>query len=426
MKFVMMNTYPEYKLVQKCLRRIEEQLGWGDSASWHNDVFVELSDTIQQSTQVLLSPTTLKRVWGKVNYDSAPSISTLNTLAQFAGFLNWRDFKNKQSQKKTSFFARRISPNLGVIMGSAALMTLLFISLYSLTGKKEVVKPDYPQIEFKSRPITSGLPNSVVFDFDLTGVLSDSLLIQQYWDPTKTIKIKKDQKQATGQYYYPGYFRAKLLIDGEIIQEHDLFIKTEEWLGTIDYEPIPKYIEPSDFLSNTLSFSKKYIEEIKSSEQPLQSTFHFVNELPSISGDNFVIETAIRSIYNEKWAVCQKSSIVIVGTKSAYVIPFSIEGCVSEIGLMLSDVYLSGKEHDLSALGADFSEFRDLKIETENKKVRVFIDGKKVLSQAYDVSIGDVVGIRFRFIGAGEVDYLKIKDSKGMSAFGDMFTPLLN
>ena len=188
-----MNTYPEYKLVQKCLRRIETQLGWGDAATWHNDVFIELSEKIQQQTQVLLSPTTLKRVWGKVAYKNAPSISTLNTLAQFAGFLNWRDFKNHQSHQKPSFFTRRISPNLGVIMGSAAFMTLLFISFYSLTGKSEVLKPDYSKIEFSSRPITSGLPNSVVFDFDLEGVTSDSLLIQQYWDPTKSIKIRKDQ-----------------------------------------------------------------------------------------------------------------------------------------------------------------------------------------------------------------------------------------
>ena len=102
-----------------------------------------------------------------------------------------------------------------------------------------------------------------MFDFDLEGVQSDSIYIQQFWDITKTIKISTDQKQATGQYYYPGYFRAKLLIDGEIIKEHGLFIKTDDWLGTIDYNPIPKYIESKEFLSNQLSFSPAVINEIK-------------------------------------------------------------------------------------------------------------------------------------------------------------------
>ena len=138
-----------------------------------------------------------------------------------------------------------------------------------------------------------------------------------------------------------------------------------------------------------------------------------------------MIETAIRNSYRDKWGVCQKSSIVVLGTKSAYVVPFSIVGCVSEIGIMLSDTYLSGKEHDLSSLGADFSEFRNIKIETKNKEVRIFIDGSNVFSQRYTQSLGDVVGIRFRFLGVGEVDYLTIKDANGQNAFGKAFQPIL-
>ncbi|MGB5820903.1 MAG: hypothetical protein WBG90_15565, partial [Saonia sp.] len=75
-----MHTYSEHKLVQSCLLQIEEKLNWGSSSLWHNDVFVELSEVIHEKTQVLLSPTTLKRVWGRVDYKSDPSISTLNTL----------------------------------------------------------------------------------------------------------------------------------------------------------------------------------------------------------------------------------------------------------------------------------------------------------------------------------------------------------
>ena len=95
-----MSSYPEHRLVKACLLQIEEKLGWGNSAQWHNDVFIELSEIIQKETKTLLSTTTLKRVWGKVNYTNAPSISTLNTLSQFAGYTNWRDFKNKASVKK--------------------------------------------------------------------------------------------------------------------------------------------------------------------------------------------------------------------------------------------------------------------------------------------------------------------------------------
>ncbi|MFK7772036.1 MAG: hypothetical protein AB8F94_07845 [Saprospiraceae bacterium] len=397
----------DQKLIAKCLLEIEERLGWGNSTDWHNDVFIELSGAIQEHTKILLSPTTLKRVWGKVNYQSSPSINTLNTLAQFAGYLNWRDFKNKSEIEP-------IHPKLpkGKALGY---LTILFISLafFLLATRSNHQKKegfDFSKMEFSSRPITKGLPNSVVFDFDLKEVKSDSVYIQQFWDRTKTIKLKPNQTQATGQYYFPGYFRAKLLVDGDIKQEHDLFIKSEGWLGTIDYDPVPKYFEEKRVLKNNLVLPKNALEEIASSEQPLVSTFHFVDDLGEISGDNFLLETSFRNIYHDKWAVCSSTRLVILGTEGAMIIPFSIPGCVSEIGVMLNDVYLSGKENDLSMFGTDLSQFKNIEVHVENKNVTVSINDKNIYTGQYSDPIGNIVGIRYRFLGAGEVDFLKLRN----------------
>ncbi len=407
-----MKVDPEHKLVQKCLQEIEEKLGWGNSDQWHNDVFIELSEAIHENTSVLLSPTTLKRVWGKIAYNSAPSISTLNTLSQFAGYSNWRDYKNKSEVKKPSWIEQKVLQNMGVIVLAASIMTIAFISFYSMIGsqKEKVENIDLSKIKFSSKPITKGLPNSVVFDFDLDKVTSDSVYIQQYWDKTKTIKIQSTQNQATGIYYFPGYFRAKLLVDGEIIKEHDLFIKSHGWLGTIDYKPIPKYIDQKDFIDGSLSLSTSILEEIKTNENPIVSSFHMVNDFNDVSGDNISIRTSVRNLYNEKWAVCQRFRIVILGSTGAMVIPFSIPGCVSDINLMLNDVYLKGKQHDLSAFGTDFSEFRTIEIRIIEKKATIFIDDKKVYSMAYNESIGKFVGLRYKFLGAGVVNFLKITE----------------
>ena len=401
-----MNTYSEYHLVQKCLLQIEEKLGWGNSAQWHNDVFIELSETIHKETKTLLSVTTLKRVWGKVNYNSAPSISTLNTLSQFAGFINWRDFKNKTTIQKPNWFQRKIHPNLGIIVPSAAILTIIFIALFSLTSVPPIANIDASKIKFSSRPITIGVPNSVVFDFDLNGITSDSIYIQQFWDVTKTIQLNENQQQATGIYYYPGYFRAKLLIDGTILKENDLFIKSNGWLATIDYEPIPKYLKEL----KQLALPSNAIEEIKKSKEPLTSTFHYINDFNPISGDNFRLKTAIKNVYNDKWAVCQNATIIIVGTKSAHMIPFSISGCASNMRVMMSDVFLSGKKHDLSALAIDLSQKAKLKIEVVNKRLSVFYEDKELFSSAYNESIGEIVGIRYRFLGAGEVQNLTLSN----------------
>lgn len=401
----------DFDQIQRCLLQIEEKLDWGNSTSWHNDVFIELSKIIQEETNVLLSPTTLKRVWGKVNYNSNPSINTLNTLAQFSGYQNWRDFKNKNtSQRPRSPKRINISANVRVL--SITLLLAVLVASFLLAMKssgEDFIKPDFSEVSFSSRPIASGLPNSVVFDFDLKGIHSDSIYIQQYWDRTKTIKLRPDQKQATGQYYFPGYFRAKLLVDGQIGLEHDLFIKSEGWMATIDYEPIPKYFEQSEILSERMVLPEDALKEIALSEAPLVSSFHFVENLGEVSADNFLLKTSMRNNYSDKWAVCSTTRLVILGSKGAMVIPFSIPGCVSEIGLMMGDVYVSGKENDLSMFGTDLSEFQEFEIEVREQKIVIRIGGEEIYSGGYEKSIGRLVGIRYRFLGAGEVEYLKIE-----------------
>jgi hypothetical protein len=412
--------YSQDKLVKHCLAQIEEKLHWGPSTGWHNEVFSELSEKIQQQTQVLLSPTTLKRVWGKINYQSAPSITTLNTLAQFAGYQNWRDFKNKSKFKKSNTLRNKVNANLGIIMLAASLMTIVFISLYSLKGSKPAADAiNTSHIRFKSRPIAKGLPNSVVFELNIDGIISDSIYIQQYWDPSKTIKLEQEQKQATGQYYFPGYFRARLLVEGEIIKQHDLFIKSEGWLGTVDYQPIPKYVDEAAITNGKLCFPPAILEEIKSAEKPLTSTFHLVDDFENVSGDNFTLQATLKNNYNEKWAVCQQTQVMILGTKSSIILGLSIPGCVSEIGVMMSEVYLSGKKHDLSGLGADLSAYRNLKIEVVEKQLKAYLDEGLIFSEDYNESIGNIAGIRFRFLGAGEVAKVHLRDIQGKKVIID-------
>ncbi len=64
--------------------------------------FTFLRDQIYARTRVILSDTTLKRVWGYVNYDHAPSLRTLNTLAQFLGFQDYKQFSEQSPDEAPS------------------------------------------------------------------------------------------------------------------------------------------------------------------------------------------------------------------------------------------------------------------------------------------------------------------------------------
>jgi hypothetical protein len=83
--------------INRCLLLIESKLGWGSSDGWVHYDFEKLSDIVNDSTGVRLSTSTLKRIWGKLKYDHAPTLTTLNTLAQFAGYADWRNFRQKDA-----------------------------------------------------------------------------------------------------------------------------------------------------------------------------------------------------------------------------------------------------------------------------------------------------------------------------------------
>jgi hypothetical protein len=80
-------------LIRQVKRLYEEMTGWGDSDLWSNQDFLELSEMIFDRTGMALSHVTLKRIWGKVRYESLPHTNTLNTIVQFLGYPNWREFR---------------------------------------------------------------------------------------------------------------------------------------------------------------------------------------------------------------------------------------------------------------------------------------------------------------------------------------------
>ncbi len=394
---------------QRLQRALERQLDWGPVSDWHNSMFAELSTLILEKCKVDLSPTTLKRFFGTVKHSGEPSTTTLDTLSQFVGHENWRSFK--LSSKKTTWPAGLHLPSKGLYLSLGFVAAFLVIVLIGTKRPQE--SANLASVSFSSRPVTNSFPNSVVFDFDLKGIEAEEMYIQLYWDPDKTISISKDQNQATGIYYFPGYYRARLMIGKDTASQHDLFLKSNGWLGTIDYSPVPKYFTPTSNGQEVLALPQSLTKEIETSNDALTTTYHYVNDLGDIDGDNFQLDATIKTNYNTKWAVCQRAQVYVLGSQGAHIVPFSKIGCSSDNWLMLNDNYLDGKQSDLSALGCDLSQFTDLSISITNKSVAISIGGVEIYQSAYIESIGKVVGLRFKFLGYGEVEEFSLLNKAG-------------
>ena len=308
----------EEQLKENCKRLIEEKLGWGGSSQWTNQDFDLLSEKIYEVTGVTLSQTTLKRIWGKVKYDSAPTVTTLNTLAKFIGFENWRNFRQKQTmtaqtavadepvreQKTASATEKSGKP----FLFTAIAIGLTFMSILSwnfFSNKSKAKKENRPAgaYQFSSKKmVLRGVPNSVVFEYDARLSTADSIFIQQSWDNRLRTRVPKDQHLHTSIYYYPGFFKAKLLADDKIVKEHDVFIQTDGWLPLIEQDPVPLYFKKEEAVaSGRLRLS---IEKIKSQNVHMEPSVPFVyyanvREFGDLTSDNFIFETSLRNDFRE-------------------------------------------------------------------------------------------------------------------------------
>jgi len=273
-------------LIEKTIKLFESNTGWGDSTEWTNQDFVILSEKIQERTGVALSHVTLKRVWGKVKYDSLPNTHTLDTLVQFLGYENWRDFKSQNGNGKAAkdnvaeIIANGHHPivkvppvkkkialkSIAVVAAVAALIILIF-SINKTAPK--IISSDY---SFSSKKVVSeGVPNSVIFSYNATKSPYDSVVIQQSWDKTLAVKVSKDQHQHTSIYYYPDYYKAKLIVGGKIVSMHRLLIKSNGWVPIVALKPVPVYFSKAEATVNGkfgLSVSQIESKNIKMQPSP--------------------------------------------------------------------------------------------------------------------------------------------------------------
>ncbi|CCH52447.1 hypothetical protein BN8_01450 [Fibrisoma limi BUZ 3] len=419
----------------RCRQQIEQVSGLGSAEGWTTADFERLSEAILEKTGACLSVTTLKRVWGKVRYDSSPTTTTLNVLVQYLGYPNWHDFQHQTDRPSTvvNTLSTPISDQPPVRIGWRRLpgRVVLYVVGIGLVGLLALMLASHergplsPQdFSFRSRPVTQGIPNSVVFDYDATASPTDSVFIQQSWDPTRRKRVSRTGHQHTSIYYYPGYFRAKLVVGKQVVREHDLLIRSDGWHVAVLQEPVPVYFSPNEVIQQgKLSLPPSLIEasHIAMQPQPPVVRYRYIQELPGLRSDNFIMETRLRHDYRAGAAACQQTRLMIHGKNEMFFIPLSAKGCISDLSLGLAGHHVDGRNTDLSAFGVDFSNWVDLRCEVVNKQARIWVNGRLAYQATIPSAPVDLVGITYEFAGTGSVDYCRFSRPDGSVVFADGF-----
>ena len=395
--------------------RIEARLDWGDASGWQNRDFERLSELIFEETHVSLSASTLKRLWGRVKYDSLPTATTLDALARFAGFPTWRDFQRVGSAPPSVGSTPSATPTTAPAppkavqpvwrwAGVAAFgLALLLTGIWAFQKRGKSLR--YGAVAFSSQPVARGIPNTVQFRYDATDSNADSMFIQQSWNPQLRFRVKKTAHQYASTYYFPGYFRAKLVLNDSVVREHDLYLRSEGWLGTLDRNPIPAYFRNLSRPGGAVGLTDADLaaQQVDFTNEIPYTSLYYVEDLGELPGDEFTFETRLRSTFNRGDAVCQRAYVGFLCSNGYHFVPLSIPGCVGELALGFGDAFAEGKTSDLSGFGVDFTDWVTLRCEVRQKAVRVLVNDRLAWQGRFTNDVGKLVGLRYRFHGTGEV-----------------------
>lgn len=434
----------EHELVKICMAELCQREGFANSEKMVQRDFQYVCEIIQSKTGVLISLSTIKRL---VNGQFArlPQINTLNAIAVSSGYQNWHDFelnkvkkngttlqhKNDDEEKIKASTAHGVgvkffTTKFLIMCGVLLLVIVCSLGVLSLikAGKYKWINADKAQ--FSAIKVTGNdLPNTVIFKYNIDGVVADSFFIQQSWDKNRRIKIDKNTHTLTDIYYEPGYHIAKLIANDQIIKTLDVSIPTDRWFYYAKEKTpgsIPKYILATNgFKDGFLQLTKNDIlkSKIDIQKENIFLQVYFPTMIKN-SSDNFVLKFKIRvhELNNESCpyfmseVFCQRYFMYFKST---------LKGCTSELSSQFGENYLSGKTNDFSALGTDVKRWNNVELTVKSKKVSVKINNIEVFSTIYHQTCGLITGLGFISNGLCDVDFVDLRTLDDQKIYSNNF-----
>lgn len=411
-----------HDLLQKCRKEIEHSLNWIDSNQWQHKHFESLSDLVFDKTKVCLSPLTLKRIWGKVKYDSKPSASTLDALARFLDYNSWIEYQSINRQKPLKQRRSGYVLNKKILITTSIVIGITLLIFGALKMIPSFDTKDYSEFEFSFESLSSGIPNTVYFKYNVKNTDADSVIIQQSWDPKLHHLVDKEKTDFSCIYYYPGYYNAKLVLDNNVVAQQDLLVGSNGWLGIMHKEPIPTYLPLAQiYESNSLSIKEAHLVEagFDLKNQIPMTTINIVKEFDGLFGDNFELSAHFEQTYAKGEAVCQHSGVFVMCTNDYFYIPFSIKGCVNELQMHIPGKTLNAWEEDLRYLGIENNQGISLRLKVTDGVLNLNINNHQSFMDTLTVNPGRVVGVQIAFHGPGQVYSFNIQSETNSYSMTD-------
>lgn len=415
----------EKEFIELCKQIIEERFSVGnDFGQIQRDLEV-LSTHIEEKTGISISLSTLKRLW-KNNYKQRPQLATLNALALLLDYKDWQDFKQANSAKHTSF------PKTVIWAIPCIILIIFFVAYINTSSKSEQTALEstrntpsvHGPISFQaSKTVTQGIPNTVVFSYDVTNVVADSFYIQLSWNPRDRISIDPEGSTVTGIYYESGFHRARLVANDSILAEQPFHIISNGWEPHIYYK---EEEQPIDFKDEPIiTNGQLHLDSSLLAKRNIDTRKKFhsrvsYSDIFNLHSDNFKLLTRLK-VDDIRNALCPWMVIMIITEVNVFRVILQDKGCEKYAGYKLGEISKNGNDNDLSKLGREVKKWQELEIKVIDKQASIIVNDSLTYTEVFSENLGKIVGLVYAFDGTGTIDYARLEAIGGHVVFEDNF-----
>lgn len=371
------------KHLKLCTYLIEQKIIPGHNHTLTKREFELIIETIFEKTGVLISLSTIRRIWNG-DFKTVPHRSTLDSLADIAGYSSWQVFTNENPISEI----KRQTNHLKKIIIS--LLVLLFIVAFGvLTYHFGVNKPEvYENIEFSYlQKNDTMVPSVVVFNYDVTNIDADSFFIVESSKDYETRKLLNKKGQMTSSYHYPGNYEAFLIAEDLIIAKLNVKIRSKKWVGLINYENIttkvPYYIRENEMNNN----NKLIIDAERLNKNGISITedicLTFSKTVDSIylsKHDSFIFEAEVCIIKTEPARSCPEIISIIFFDDNICYVPLVQYGGEGNLQVKFGNTIKTSNDSDLTGLGCDIFKKQKITIRKKNTKIKILINDNHVIT----------------------------------------------
>lgn len=427
-----------WEVLDACCKQIEEKMGGKPIAEWRASDYNTLISQLGQRTKVYLSENTLKRIFGrlKTNNRYYPQQATRDALAQFLGYRDWQEFeviyyipKKTEPQpteiqivlpEKTdglhpepTVIKKSRQPFLYITLVLAAVLATL---LTYILRKPTILPGDISLV--CENPIGT-VPHTAIFKLvPKKSITANEVFSIDFMDEAPITKISGND-QITQFFRNPGVVYARLLHDGKPIDTCTVLMETKGWVAnstndTLKAFPVAGlkalsqnniYVSPAQLDSAGLDLSKPFLVGF--------SNIH----TSSISGDNFEFSCNLQSEESRPGIQCVENTVIILGDNGRHLVRVFRPNCAAFSEYEFSEEKAKGSAKYLGSIAYDFKDGGELKLRVEDKKVLLYLGGKKVFTTTYKLSIGKIMGIKVLFNGIGKVSAPRLSSLNGSKTF---------